>query len=156
MTMQRCLGLLVLVATSGCAGDAPDVEPLDTSLLAGDMSAEFDGAPFEPAYGLLYFTDAPGMLLLSTDPVSCPYVDPQTVPGLHVTVTVSSIEPGEQSNPHAFWMITDTSTQDYPYDDGTLDVTDATDDTFSGTLTLGGPEASLEGTFEVRRCDESS
>ena len=49
--------------------------------------------------------------------------------------------------------MTDSSTLDYPYADGTLEVTDATDETFSGSLDLGGTEASLEGTFEVGRCD---
>ena len=155
--MQGRLLILVLVAAAaGCAGDAPDVEPLDTTLRDGDMTAEFEGAAFEPAYGLLYYDEQslPGRLLLSTDPVSCPYVDLRTIVGIHVSIPVSSIDPGsDDSAAHVFWEVTDSSTLDYPYADGTLEVTDATDETFSGSLDLGGTEASLEGTFEVGRCD---
>lgn len=146
---------LVLVVTSGCTGDEPDVEPIDSTLLDGDMTAEFDGAPFEPSYGLLYFDEEslPGRLLLSTDPVACPYVDLQTVPGIHVSYPVSSIDPGsDETAAHVFWKVTDTATQDYPFDDGTLMVTDSSEESVAGALDLGGAEASLEGTFEVRRC----
>ena len=141
----------------GCTGDDPDVEPVDSTLLGGDMTAEFDGAPFEPAYGLLYYDEesAPGRLLLSTDPVSCPYVDLQTIVGIHVSYPVSSIEPGsDDTATHVFWKVTETATQDYPFEGGTLTVTDSTDDSFGGALGLGGVEASLEGTFEVGRCPE--
>ncbi|HUS66260.1 MAG TPA: hypothetical protein VMZ28_17020 [Kofleriaceae bacterium] len=153
--MHRRLAILWLVAAAGCSGDAPEVEPLDTALLDGDMTAEFEGAAFEPAYGLLYYDAGalPGRLLLSTDPVSCPYVDLRTVAGIHVSIPVSSIDPGtDDGAAHVFWEVTDSSTLDYPYPDGTVEVTDATDETFSGSLDLGGPEASLEGTFEVGRC----
>jgi hypothetical protein len=153
--MHRRLVILVLAATFGCTGDEPDVDPLDSTLVDGDMTAEFEGEPFEPAYGLLYYDQEslPGRLLLSTDPVSCPYVDLETIAGIHVTYPVSSIEPGsEESNTHAFWMVSDTSTLDYGYPDGALEVTDSTVDSFSATVNLGGAEASLEGTLEVRRC----
>ena len=154
MIMHRRIALLALAATVGCTGDTPDPEPFDSTLLAGDMSAEFDGVPFEPGFGVLFYDEAPGTLLLSTEPVTCPYVDPETVVGQHVIYTVSSIDPGEQTNPHSFWLVTESSTQDYPYDEGTLDVTDTTDETFAGALTLGAVDASLEGTFEARRCHE--
>ena len=153
--MKLRVGAVVCVLVAGLVGACGTSEQGDP-LLAGSLTAEYDGQPFTPTFGFATIFEGNGLIELGAGPIHCGSEQSSSpvvvirVPlavGMHGSVLVQVVQYDANTGTYG----------SYGADSGSVEITAVSPDSVAGTIAFdytsgGGSHSAVEGSFAVVHC----
>lgn len=146
--------LFGVAGLAACGGGDDAGEPL----LAGALTAEYDGTAFSPAFGFATLYQDAGLLALGDGPIHCGTETANEPPsGRNLVASIPTLTPGTYASVFVQMFENVDDFEGVGSSDGAVTLTAVTDDTVAGSIAYDytdgdGRRFAMTGDFEVLHC----